>query len=130
MKISFLWNNLEEVFRPFCTSDVVNDDGISIVSCLLMDDGGLSYTDTISWIDEGLDRITSVLSGKESSMDWSRESWGASITVDCVIVYSLYDEDYSQTLSINNFEKLLVAWKDFLNYGPYLGRRVNIVLNV
>lgn len=130
MKFSFLWNNLEGVFRPFCTSDVVNDDGLSIVSCLLMDDGGLPYTDTISWIDEGLNRISSVLSGKESSVDWSRESWGASISIDSVTVYSLYDENYSQKLSINNFEKLLMAWRCFFNSEPDVEKTVDVLLSV
>lgn len=87
MKIVFLWENNEGRLSPICHSNVINHEGVSILSCLLMDDGGSPFPDTLLWIDEGINMIESVATGKTDHMSWNRESWGAKLTKSEVTIF-------------------------------------------
>lgn len=85
---------------------------------VLMDSGGLPYRDTIPWLNEGIKRITSVATGELESSDWSRETWGVELRNPTAKIYSLHDEEYVQTLSLDGFSKVLRAWTAFLESKP------------
>jgi len=118
MKIYFSWENTEESLTPSCRSSVVNKDDVDLLSCILMDDGGQHYLQTTSWLDEGLNRVVSIKNKEINFSDWSRETWGAELTREEVKIYSLYDEDYFQILRLDEFEKALKSWRDFLVSNP------------
>ena len=79
-----------------------------------MDDGGLSYNDTIPWVEEGIKRINSVLTSECVSFDWDRERWGAEFTIENAQIYSLLDDSYFQILTTQQLKNALVEWKLFL----------------
>ncbi|WP_247425071.1 DUF5376 domain-containing protein [Ralstonia pseudosolanacearum] len=129
MKLKFSWESeLEDGIIPFCESSVVKQDGVSPLACLLMDDGGRRYLDTFSWIDEGIARIYAAIKDEAVVAIWGREAWEAKISSGGVKVYSLYDEEYSEMLTISMFLHALLAWKEFLQSNPELGviREVDI----
>jgi hypothetical protein len=128
MNIKLSWENSTGALTPCCTSDEVNSDGISLLSCLLMDDGGIPYLETIPWINEGIYKINSILRGEISSYSWDREAWGALITVDEVKVYSLHDEEYFQIVSVQEIKCALESWLEFIQSEPILGDKKNISL--
>ena len=78
MRLRFLWSEISDVFSPGCSSDVVKVDGVSPLACLLMDDGGQEFLDTISWLKEGVKRIGLVKDSTVGLADWSRDAWGQS----------------------------------------------------
>ena len=126
MKIYLSWESDGECLRPTCHSSVLNDDGISLLECILMDDGGLGYSRSIPWLEEGLDRIRLIRNGEIHFSDWSRETWGAELRVGKVKIYSLYDESYFQILSLEEFENALLAWKDFVQSNSEVGTKCEI----
>src|SRR3954452_15420767 len=65
-----------------CTSTRSLQDGLSPLSCLLMDTGGLSLEFNVSWIGEAISRLDAVLCGALASFDWDREDWGARFARD------------------------------------------------
>ncbi|TCS36728.1 hypothetical protein BCF53_1222 [Reinekea marinisedimentorum] len=79
-----------------------------------MDDGGLPEESTFKWVEEGLIRVSAVLSKSEDSQDWNRESWGAIISSTNVQVYSLLDKSCSVLLDINTFNTALQEWQGFI----------------
>jgi hypothetical protein len=50
----------------------------------------------------------------EVSTEWVRDAWATHISKGGVKIYSLYDEDFSITISLDDFERALRGWKDFL----------------
>ncbi|MGY4523817.1 hypothetical protein [Pseudomonas sp. TE21394] len=114
MKIIFFWDGEGNTREPCCRSDVLGRDGIDFLACLLTDHGGQRYESTIAWLDEGLSRVASVRSGAISSCDWSRDSWGVELNDGVAKIYSLYDEDYSSIMAIDDFEKALLDWNKFI----------------
>ena len=121
MKLHFSWLSSEGDVTPNCSAEVVKADGVSPLCCLLTDDGGQGFLNTISWLDEGVARIKSVrVSGVEAA-DWSRDAWGAELTKGKAKIYSLHDEDYFELLDIDSFENALSAWKDFIQSKPEAG---------
>jgi hypothetical protein len=123
MKITFSWDNSTDTLSPCCTSEVVNSDGISLLSCLLMDDGGLPYLQTVPWIYEGISKIDAVLRGEVDSYRWDREAWGVLITAGEAIIYSLLDEDYFEVISAQEIKSALESWGEFIQSEPTLGDR-------
>ena len=121
MKLHFSWEDSAGALSPSCNSSIVNKDGVSPLACLLTDDGGQIFLDTVSWLDEGVDRIRSVKESKIDFADWSRDAWGAELTKEGVRVYSLYDENYFEVLSIDSFELALLAWSSFIQQKPEKG---------
>lgn len=118
MKLVFAWEVADGEPSPTCSSDVVNKDGVSPLCCLLTDDGGQKFLDTVSWLDEGLDRIKSVKDSGCSHADWSRDAWGAELTKEQAKVYSFHDEDYFEMIDIESFETALSAWCSFIQQRP------------
>ncbi|MBN2991035.1 DUF5376 family protein [Pseudomonas cedrina subsp. fulgida] len=120
MKLHFSWER-SETLSPVCSSNVFNRDGISPLACLLTDDGGQLCLDTVPWLNEGLDRIRAVKEAKVDFMDWSRDAWGAELTKENVKIYSLYDENYVEIITIDSFEIALSTWLNFIKKKPELG---------
>ncbi|TWR61793.1 hypothetical protein FIV41_07210 [Pseudomonas marginalis] len=89
-------------------------DDVDILACLLIDDGGGPFVETILWLDEGLNRLIAVRREDEVSTEWARDAWATHISKSGVKIYSLYDEDFSITISLDDFERALRGWKDFL----------------
>lgn len=58
MKLHFSWKESGGALSPTCSSTMVNRDGVSLLACLLTDEGGQLFLDTVPWLDEGLDRIS------------------------------------------------------------------------
>ena len=121
MKLCFSWQKSMDCLYPSCTSNVVNEDGVSPLACLLTDDGGQRLLDTVSWLNEGIERIRSVKNSGISFADWSRDAWGAELSKGQAKIYSLYDEGYFEKLNLDSFETVLLAWKNFIQLTPELG---------
>jgi hypothetical protein len=118
MNITFSWSRIASGYTPVSRSDLLNHEGVSLIDCVLMDDGGLHYLESIPWMNECIKRITSVASGTLKASDWSRETWGVSFTKNTATIYSLHDEGYIQTVSLAGFFKVLQEWVAFLQSGP------------
>ncbi|WP_163003529.1 DUF5376 family protein [Pseudomonas viridiflava] len=119
MKLHYFWRSINGDLSPDCTSRKIgHDDHVGPLSCLLTDDGGQPLSDVIPWLAEGLKLINSVKQSDIEVADWSRDAWGAELTKDYVKVYSLHDENYFETLSINSFETALKAWSEFIQKEP------------
>ncbi|MHA6912628.1 hypothetical protein ACQUJO_05730 [Ralstonia pseudosolanacearum] len=122
MRLKFSWESeLGDRIIPFCESSVVRQDGVSPLACLLMDGGGQRYLDTLPWIDDGIAMIYAAIKDEAVVATWGREAWEAEISSNGVKVYSLYDEEYSEMLTISMFLHALLAWKEFLQSSPELG---------
>lgn len=89
--------------------------------CLLMDDGGLDLTSTLDWVDKGLADVDSVLSKRTPAVDWGREHWGARISAESVVIYSMHDESVDEILPTSAFKKALSAWRGFIAARPCAG---------
>lgn len=124
MKVSFYWKYFDDDVAPVCEASQANDSGVDFISCILTDDGGLGYLNSISWLNEGLKRIDEVRNGKHDSLDWEREDWGAKFTASQVTIYSLYEPTYSTSLPLDIFQKALLGWRDFLSEGPRKEKQV------
>lgn len=79
MELHFSWGNSVGTLSPSCSSSTVNKDGVSPLACLLTDDGGQLFLDTVSWLSEDVNRIRSVRDSKIDFSDWSRGAWGGRI---------------------------------------------------
>lgn len=128
MKISFSWKRDVDSIYPVCSSITDNNDDKSILSSLLMDDGGLSYDDTIPWVEEGIKRINSVLTIECASFDWDRERWRAEFTIENAQIYSLLDDSYFQILTTQQLKNALVEWKLFLESTPNIENIIEVDL--
>jgi len=118
INIRFSWQHRDNGCEPVCKSDLRNLDGVSLLDCVLMDDGGLSNSETIPWLNEGIQRIEAVATGRMDSYDWDRETWGVEFRDKAAKIYSLRDEGYFQILSLSAFLKVLRAWAGFLQAHP------------
>jgi hypothetical protein len=94
MNIKFSWKRDADGFHPVSESNLLNQDGFSLLDCVLMDSGGLPYLETVPWLNEGIKRIKSVTTGELESSDWSRETWGVEFRNNKAKIYSLHDEQY------------------------------------
>src|SRR5690606_10435311 len=118
MKLRFSWEYESGNFSPSCSSEIANKDGIDLLSCLLMDNGGVPFSDCLSWIREGIARIDSVLNGEVTSASWDRESWGMLITINEARIYSLHEESCCQNFILHNMRDALILWDNFLQTKP------------
>jgi len=114
MSIQFFLEESTGVAIPWCSTDALGPDDVDILACLLIDDGGGPFVETIPWLDEGLNRLIAVRREDEVSTEWARDAWATHISKSGVKIYSLYDEDFSITISLDDFERALRGWKDFL----------------
>lgn len=115
MEISFFWDGEGGSREPGCRSDILTDEGVDILSCLLTDHGGQKYLSTVDWLDEGLSRVELVRRGAAERSDWSRESWGVELKCGVAKIYSLYDEGYFYNMNIDDFENALLGWRRFIS---------------
>ncbi|WP_339452112.1 hypothetical protein [Pseudomonas sp. JAI120] len=114
MNIRYFLEGSTGIATPWFSTDEVGPDNIDILACLLIDDGGIPLFETVAWLDEGLNRLIAVRREDEVSTEWARDAWATHISKSGVKVYSLYDEDFSITISLDDFERALRGWKDFL----------------
>ena len=128
MKINFSWRIQFDRLEPFCSFDSVNGDDMNLLSCLLIDDGGVAYFDTISWVNEGIKRINAVLMSESRSLDWDRERWGVVFTLHNAQIYSLLDDSYFQNITTQQLKSALCAWKVFLESAPDIHKSIEIEL--
>jgi len=128
MKINFSWRIQFGRIVPICSCENVNSNGKSVLLSLLLDDGGLHYSETIFWIDEGIKRINSVLASECSFLDWNRERWGTEFTLHNAQVYSLLDDSYFQNIPTQQLKEALGTWKLFLESTPDLQKNIEIKL--
>lgn len=120
VEIKLFWSTSFGRLVPFCESNIVSENDIDLLSCLLMDDGGLSLNITLAWLDECLRQINDVVSLRIESQCWARETWGVMIRLDGVEIYSLIDESCYTTLDLNSFHIVLSEWKNFIISEPQL----------
>lgn len=118
MKLTFSWQQQIGNLQPVCESDTLSSDGVSLLSCLLTDTGGLPYRSTLPWIEEGLLRIGAIKRGEAESLGWGREDWGVLLRRDSAKIYSLHDETYADVMPLEPFEAALRTWRDFLQTPP------------
>lgn len=50
----------------------------------------------------------------EASIDRGRDAWATHISRNEVKIYPLYDEEFSVTVNLDDFETALRGWKEFL----------------
>lgn len=126
MKLRFSWEYESGNLSPNCSSEDASKDGIDLLSCLLMDNGGVPFGDCLSWIREGVARIDSVLSGEVTSASWDRESWGMLITINEARIYSLHEESCFQNFTLQRMRVALISWGHFLQTEPEI-QKVKVV---
>ena len=126
MRLCFSWLIDGEFVFPKCTTDSTCEGRTSAISCLLMDDGGLSLLTTLAWIDEGIKRIAAVNNLELEHTYWSRESWGTTLTPDRAHIYSLLDENYVEVMSSQALMSALMAWRKFIQTTPQNGAQQEI----
>lgn len=119
MKVEFYWSERDGEYYPECKSELLMADGVDVLSCLLMDDGGTGFEGSIEWIDEGIALLGVALAeGKEG--DWGRESWAIHFVGEEARIYFMDEESYGASLGRREFASVLVGWRDFLvrrNFG-------------
>lgn len=118
VKMKLFWHMSFERFEPCCETSLVNRDGIDLLACLLLDDGGCGLETTLKWIDEGLSRTDDAISAQTESLCWDRETWGAMISLGGVEIYSLLDENVCMDLDLKSFQTALSEWKKFIMSEP------------
>lgn len=118
MNITFSWKCDSDRCAPVSKSDLLNKDGLSLLDCVLMDDGGLTERETLHWLTEGIERIKRVQSGELQASDWCRETWGVQFSTSNAKIYSLYDEEYYQIIPLESFFKVLQEWCAFHQSEP------------
>lgn len=118
MNLTFSWKTHEGTASPQCESDTTAVQGVSPLSCLLSDDGGQRYQSTLPWLDVGLRSVVQSRQNPKETLNWSRDAWAADLHADTVRIYSLFDDAFSELMSLDSFERALVAWRDFLADGP------------
>jgi hypothetical protein len=115
MKLEFAWIAGPAGPMAVCTSDVSISSGVSPLSCLLTDDGGLDRSTSVAWLREGVARVDGVLAGDaKRRSEWHREDWGASLTEIEANVYSLHDTQCAERIPTPKFRRALVEWVNFL----------------
>ena len=120
-KIYFSWELKNGDVEPVVHAYSGAPDHVDLMACLLMDEGGVGYGRSVVWLDKGLRLVMSVKTGIVIHQEWSRETWSAFMQGGMVEICSLYDEDYCQSIEIERFEKILMAWREFLFTVPQLG---------
>jgi hypothetical protein len=121
MQLKLFWN--ERFAGPYahCISADASMPDWSPLTCLLMDDGGLSPDTALRWCQEGIARVEAVLFfGADSPVCSDRETWEATLTKHFTRVCSLHDEQCAEVMSTEAFHQALVAWTKFIRAGEHL----------
>jgi hypothetical protein len=116
--VKFSWIRKNDVYSAISSSNVVTQDGVDILSCLLMDDGGLPALATVPWLVRGIEQTNLVKSGKLETFDWVRETWGVEFRGNQAKVYSLLEESYFQVFMLDQFLVALEEWHGFIIAAP------------
>ncbi|MDK1399555.1 hypothetical protein [Pseudomonas protegens] len=114
VEMGFYWGESDGRRWPGCRSGVLNGDGVDLLACLLMDDGGQPYLETVPWLDEGLNKIRQISIGQIEVVEWSRDAWGVVLAGKVAKIYSLYYGAYFLDVTLEDFEGALRAWKKFI----------------
>lgn len=114
MKLRFSWNRVGALEIPVCEEADTKPGAISPLSCLLMDDGGQELDASSKYLDLGVQRVDQVLAGALLVSSWDRDAWGARLSRSEVEIYSLYDDDCSDRVSLVSFRQALVEWGRFI----------------
>ena len=118
MKLKFTWTPGPAGPMAVCTADVLDSNGVSPLSCLLMDDGGIDRAASLVWLREGISRVDIALAGGVKGRgDWDREDWGAAVTQLETNVHSLHDERCSERIATPKFRRALAEWTNFVEAG-------------
>ena len=122
MKLEFTWVTGPAGPQATCTVQDASSTDICPLACLLMDDGGLDTSTSLEWLREGVARVDAALfSGrKKSRTDWDREAWGSAVTEVETKVYSLNDEQCTETIPTLTFRRALLEWMKFVEAGSNL----------
>ncbi|WP_350403454.1 hypothetical protein ABCR88_21160 [Pseudomonas sp. W17] len=112
--VGFYWDESDGRRWSGCRTGVLNGDGVDLIACLLMDDGGQPYLETVPWLDEGLDKIRQISRDQIEVIEWSRDAWGVVLAGKVAKIYSLYDETYFLDVTLEDFEGALLGWKKFI----------------
>lgn len=128
MILTLSWEQRLDGVSPCCSSAIVNNDGISLLACLLTDDGGQGYFDTIPWLIEGIAKVDSVEKGKILEATWDRDAWGVMLRPNKATLYSLHDEAYTEVIDLDTFRRALDAWLEFLKSPPDLNIRRDVTI--
>jgi hypothetical protein len=113
MKMTFSWVEVFGRLEPKCFTD-----GARQFANLLVDDGGQPFLETVSWLDEGL-RLAALVKGADAEFaTWDREAWGAELTKHAVKIHSLDDDACFQVVGLDGFERVLTAWRQFIQSAP------------
>jgi hypothetical protein len=116
MELRFSW--VEQFGHLVPASRASNGIGYSPLSCLLTDDGGIPYVQTVPWFDQCLSRIGLLKNKQLESYDWGREHWAAELSRTEVRVICQLDETCFEIVGIDAFETILLAWRNFIQSGP------------
>jgi len=120
MKYLFSWQQASNSYCPVCKPESKGEEDFSPLSCLLMDDGGIPYIETTQFVKQLIDKLDLILEKKSADISWDREAWGARCSKNGVTIYSLYDEEFSEIFSINDFRYLVSKWLEFIQTEPSL----------
>lgn len=114
MNIEFKMVDMNGEFEPFCECDYLNEDGVNLLASLLVDSGGEKQEETIDWLNECAVIIDKIKKGVITEDEWARDAWTALISKHEVRICSLLDDDYCQGYTLEQFEKALLGWIDYL----------------
>lgn len=113
MKMTFSWVEVFGRLEPKCLTD-----GARQFANLLVDDGGQPFLETIPWLDEGLRLAALVKGGQAELASWDREAWTADLTKHEANIHSLDDDACFQVVGLDSFERVLTAWRRFIQLPP------------
>ncbi|WP_061541321.1 hypothetical protein [Collimonas fungivorans] len=128
MEFYFSWEKQFERLVPSCCTKEVNNEGYSPLACLLVDDGGVPFLDMLPWYDECLSQIHLIKKRHIDSYYWGREDWAAELSDTEVRIYSQLDETCFEFVKIDDFEKLLLAWRSFIQSTPQFDIEQKVVI--
>lgn len=70
--------------------------------------------------------IAEVRSGSEATLDWACETWGAVLSAEKAVVYSLYVESFAETVPLSIFERVIRSWRAFIVQPPVEGDTITV----
>lgn len=119
MKIFLWWGKESGANSEPYTSDIGAPPGDTCyIASLLTDDGGFGYKKTIRESEQVLEAIKEIRAGCKENFSWSRENFLSEISRDNVKISSQYMEEYYDTMKLDEFEYVLLTWRQMLVAGP------------
>lgn len=116
MELGFSWVEQHGHTVPACRAN--NGIGYSPLSCLLTDNGGLPYLQALPGFEQCLNRIDLLKNKLLESYYWGREHWAAELSPNEARVICQLDDTCFEIVEVDAFEKILQAWRDFIQSGP------------